>query len=111
VGEALVAQLAAGDDRMAAVVAWAGNLPICAGRVELPAGTDFASLWGGGTLSGWRRRGVFRSLVAHRAAVASAAGFRYLQVDAMRDSRPILKRLGFVELATTTPFVYPGTAG
>jgi len=29
----------------------------------------------------------------------------------MRDSRPILKRLGFVELATTTPFVYPGTAG
>ena len=93
------------------MVAFAGDVPISAGRVELPAGTDFASLWGGGTLPDWRRRGVFRSLVAHRAAIASAAGFRYLQVDAMPDSRPILKRLGFVELATTTPFIYPGNAG
>jgi hypothetical protein len=53
---------------------------------------------------------VFRSLVAHRANLASARGFRYLQVDASPDSRPILKRLGFVELATTTPFVHPGAA-
>lgn len=106
-----LAELAAGPDRIAAVVAWAGDVPICAGRVELPAGTEFASLWGGGTLPGWRGRGVFRSLVAHRAAVASAAGFRYLQVDAMPDSRPILKRLGFVELATTTPFIYRNDVG
>ena len=41
-------------------------------------------------------------------ALASARGFRYLQVDASADSRPILQRLGFVELATTTPFTYPG---
>jgi hypothetical protein len=54
---------------------------------------------------------VFRSLVAHRAAVASGAGFRYLQVDATPDSRPILKRLGFVELATTTPFIYRNDVG
>jgi len=26
----------------------------------------------------------------------------------MPASRPILQRLGFVELATTTPFTYPG---
>jgi hypothetical protein len=50
---------------------------------------------------------VFRALVAHRAALAAAAGFRYLQVDATADSRPILRRLGFVELSTTTPFVHP----
>ena len=30
------------------------------------------------------------------------------QVDASADSRPILRRLGFVELATTTPFTYTG---
>lgn len=110
-GKTLLADLAAQPKRIAAVVAFAGDAPISAGRVELPAGTDFASLWGGGTVPDWRRRGVFRSLVAHRAAIASAAGFRYLQVDAMPDSRPILKRLGFVELATTTPFIYPGNAG
>ena len=86
----------------------AGQTPIAAGRVEFHSGTDFASLWGGGTLPAWRGRGVFRSLVAHRAALASARGFRYLQVDASSDSRPILQRLGFVELATTTPFVHDG---
>ena len=36
----------------------------------------------------------------------AARGFRYLQVDASPDSRPILERLGFVELATTTPFTH-----
>jgi GNAT superfamily N-acetyltransferase len=94
----------------AAVVAWAGQAPIAAGRVEFHAGTDFASLWGGGTLPAWRGRGVFRSLVAHRAALAAARRFRYLQVDASPESRPILQRLGFVELATTTPFMQDGRA-
>lgn len=76
--------------------------------MEFHAGTEFASLWGGGTVRAWRGRGIFRSLVAYRAAEASARGFRYLQVDASPESRPILNRLGFVELATTTPFIHPG---
>jgi len=93
----------------AAVVAVAEGLPICAGRVEFHEGSEFASLWGGGTVAAWRGRGVFRSVVAWRAALAAQRGFRYLQVDASDDSRPILKRLGFVQLATTTPFTRPGT--
>jgi ribosomal protein S18 acetylase RimI-like enzyme len=105
-GRALLAGVA--RDAAAAVVAFAGPAPISAGRIEFHAGTDFASLWGGGTLPAWRGRGVFRSLVAHRAALASARGVRYLQVDASPDSRPILRRLGFVELATTTPFTHSG---
>jgi GNAT superfamily N-acetyltransferase len=107
-GETLLDRLAQQPSTAAAVVAFAGQTPIAAGRVEFHSGTDFASLWGGGTLPAWRGRGVFRSLVAHRAALASARGFRYLQVDAFPDSRPILQRLGFVELATTTPFTHPG---
>ncbi|MHB1473973.1 MAG: GNAT family N-acetyltransferase [Dermatophilaceae bacterium] len=91
-----------------AVIAWFEGTAVGAGRVELQPGTDFASIWGGGTLPAWRGRGVFRSMVAYRAALASARGFRYLQVDASPDSRPILRRLGFVELATTTPFAHPG---
>ena len=93
------------------VVAWAGATPISAGRVQFHAGTDFASLWGGGTLPEWRGRGVFRAMVAYRAAEATARGFRYLQVDATPDSRPILQRLGFIELATTTPFIFPANGG
>lgn len=110
-GRALLAGLAREPSTAAAVLAVAGGVPIAGGRVEFHPGTDFASLWGGGTLAAWRGRGVFRSLVAHRAALASARGFRYLQVDASADSRPILQRLGFVELATTTPFTHPGGRG
>ncbi|MGH3546785.1 MAG: GNAT family N-acetyltransferase [Pseudonocardiaceae bacterium] len=111
VGRALLAGLAVQPSTAAAVVAVVGATPIAAGRVEFHPGTDFASLWGGGTLPTWRGRGVFRSLVARRAASASARGFRYLLVDATPDSRPILQRLGFVELATTTPFTHPGGTG
>ena len=108
-GRTLLAGLAQERSTAAAVVAFAGRTPIAAGRVEFHSGTEFAGIWGGGTLPAWRGRGVFRSLVAYRAALASARGFRYLQVDASADSRPILLRLGFVELATTTPFTHPGS--
>jgi hypothetical protein len=109
-GRTLLAELTRRPPAVAAVVALAGRTPIAAGRVGLPAGTDFASLWGGGTVPAWRSRGVFRAVVAYRATVARAHGYRYLQVDASDESRPILTRLGFVELATTTPFVYPASS-
>jgi GNAT superfamily N-acetyltransferase len=109
-GRQLLARLARRPPTVAAVVAVAGDIPICAGRVEFHSGTEFASLWGGGTLPGWRGRGVFRSLVAYRAALAASEGFRYLQVDASPASRPILHRLGFVQLGTTTPFISPAAS-
>jgi GNAT superfamily N-acetyltransferase len=108
VGRHVMSGIAGDPPTTAAVVAWAGDTPICAARLEFNHGTDFAGLFGGGTLPAWRGRGVFRALVAYRAALAAEHGFRYLQVDAMPDSRPILKRLGFVELATTVPFTYGG---
>ena len=46
-----------------------------------------------------------RSL-AHRARLAAERGCRYLEVDASDDSRPILERLGFVAVTTTTPYVW-----
>ncbi len=91
-----------------AVVAWAGDVAVSAGRVEFHEGTDFASLWGGGTLREWRGRGVFRALVGHRAVLARERGYRYLQVDALPTSRPILQRMGFQPLAETTPWVREG---
>ncbi|MYS42540.1 GNAT family N-acetyltransferase, partial [Streptomyces sp. SID5998] len=72
----------------------------------LPPGTGFAGLWGGGTVAGWRGRGVYRALVAHRARIAADRGYRHLHVDASAQSRPILERLGFAALTTTTPYVY-----
>ena len=79
---------------------------VCAGWARFPKGTDFATLWGGGTLPGWRRRGIYRALVTYRANLAAERGSRYLQVDASSESRPILERLGFIAVTTTTPFIW-----
>jgi GNAT superfamily N-acetyltransferase len=105
VGSALLGDIAREPSTAAAVVAFAGDAPIASGRVQFPDRGDFAGLWGAATVPAWRGRGAFRSIVAHRARLAAARGYRYLQLDASDDSRPIPERLGFVALATTTPFV------
>ena len=90
----------------------AGGEVVSAGWVRYLAGTAFVTLWGGSTLPQWRRRGIYRALVAHRARLAEARGFTLMQVDASDDSRPILERLGLVAVTTTTPYVYtPATVG
>jgi GNAT superfamily N-acetyltransferase len=83
-----------------------GEQIVCAGWVRFVHGTDFATLWGGSTLPAWRRRGIYRGIVAYRARLAVKRGFRYLQVDASDDSRPILERLGFTPVTTTTPYIW-----
>ena len=109
--DSLEAERSVDPDAMAIVVAEAGEEVVCAGWVRFEVGTDFATLWGGGTLPGWRGRGIYRAVVAHRANQAAKRGFHYLQVDASADSRPILERLGFVAVTTTTPFVWTPPAG
>ncbi|MFO1141935.1 MAG: hypothetical protein U1E59_05995 [Amaricoccus sp.] len=104
----LLAGFATDPLAMAAVVAMADGVPVCAGRIEFHRGTDFASLWGGGTAPAWRGRGIYRAVVAHRARLALDRGHRYLQVDASPDSQPILSRMGFMRLGTTTPYLYGG---
>ncbi|WP_437731455.1 GNAT family N-acetyltransferase [Sorangium sp. So ce1335] len=87
-------------------VAEAEDQLVGAGWARFHRNTQFASLWGGSTLRAWRGRGIYRSLVARRAAQARERGLRYLQVDASPDSRPILERLGMHMVSTTTPYVW-----
>ncbi|MET7280322.1 GNAT family N-acetyltransferase [Kribbella sp. NPDC005582] len=68
--------------------------------------TEFTGLWGGSTLAEWRGQGIYKALVAVRAAQAVARGYKYLHVDASDDSSPILQRLGFLPVTTTTPYVH-----
>ena len=88
------------------VLAMAGDVPVCGARIDFHQGTEFASLWGGGTLESWRGKGIYSSMVAYRARLAAERGYRYLRVDALPTSAPILTRLGFVQLSTTVPYVF-----
>jgi GNAT superfamily N-acetyltransferase len=108
IARALLATLTRAPALAGAFVAHAGEHAVAAGRVEVYADSEFASLWGGATLPSWRKRGIFRALVARRAAFARERGAHYLQVDALPTSQPILERLGFPRVATTTPYIHAG---
>jgi GNAT superfamily N-acetyltransferase len=99
-------EVVADPDGLTVLVAEAGGTVVCAAWIRYERGTEFATLWGGATLPEWRRRGIYRALVAYRANLAAARGFRYLETDASDDSRPILERLGFVPVTTTTPYIW-----
>lgn len=94
------------DPNTVVVIAEADGQVVSSARLEIVPGTEFGGLWGGGTLERWRGKGIYRALVAHRARVALERGLKYLQVDASEDSRPILERLGFVVVTTTTGYVW-----
>ncbi|MCA9986957.1 MAG: GNAT family N-acetyltransferase, partial [Anaerolineales bacterium] len=68
-----------------------------------PAGSQFASLWGGSTIERYRRQGLYTALLAARAQEARGRGVRYLTVDASPMSRPILEKLGFQFIAYSFP--------
>jgi GNAT superfamily N-acetyltransferase len=65
--------------------------------------SHFGGLYGGGILPNYRRRGFYRALIAARARDARELGAKYLIVDALPTSRPILEKLGFAHLTDTWP--------
>ena len=102
----LQSRVQAAPDEIVVLVAEVDGQVISAAWLVFKPGTDIAGLWGGSTLRAWRRRGIYRALVARRAQLACARGVRYLQVDASDDSRPILLKLGFQAVTTSTPYVW-----
>ena len=103
--EMLESERAVDPDALRVVVEAAATV-VCAAWIRFEGGTEFATLWGGATLPEWRRRGIYRATVAHRATLAAGRGFHYLETDASNDSRPILEQLGFSPVTTTTPYVW-----
>jgi GNAT superfamily N-acetyltransferase len=104
--DGLAAELAADPSALTILMAEADGHVVSAGWIRYIRDTEFVTLWGGSTLPQWRRRGIYRSLVAQRARLAEARGFTLVEVDASDDSRPILQRLGLLAVTTTTPYVY-----
>jgi hypothetical protein len=84
-------------------IAFSDNEPVSIGRLYTHPGSPFAGLYGGGTLKEHRSRGFYRALVAVRARDAITSAARFLQVDALPTSQPILERMGFRILTHTWP--------
>jgi GNAT superfamily N-acetyltransferase len=97
---------AAAPGDLVVLVAEVGGRIVSAAWLVFAHAGDFAGLWGGSTLTEWRGQGIYKALVALRAEAALERGVKYLQVDASDDSKPILQRLGFLPLTTTTPYVW-----
>ena len=102
----LLGQLEEEPDALAAVVAMAGDVPVCAGKIEFHRGTRSPASGAAAP----RRPGAAAAstgpLSPTAPRLAAERGYRYLQVDALPDSEPILVRLGFVRLSTTVPYLY-----
>lgn len=90
-------------EQMSVYVAYVEGRPVSSGWIYFPRRSQFASLWGGSTVDGFRRRGLYTALLAARAQEAKARRVRYLTVDASPMSRPILEKFGFEMIAYSYP--------
>lgn len=104
--KALATEMTSTTDPVTVLVAEAGGDVVCAAWIRCHNGTEFASLWGGSTLSQWRGKGIYKALVRRRAQLAVARGFKYLQFDCSPDSRPILLRMGMLWVTKAVPYVW-----
>ena len=102
----LAEAIRAGSTDHVGYIAYDGREPVSVGRLYTHPQSWFAGLYGGGTLSSHRGKGFYRAVVAARARDAIAAGSKYLTVDALPTSRPILERMGFQWLTDTWPCVW-----
>ena len=99
----LEARLAEGSTEHIAYLGYEGDVVASVARLYTHPSSAFGGLYGGGTLEGHRGRGLYRATVQRRAHDAQRAGARYLRVDALPTSQPILERLGFEVLTYVWP--------
>jgi hypothetical protein len=99
----LLSSIRRGSIRHRGYIVMEGKAAVSIGRLYNDLGSAFGGLYGGGTLEQYRRRGFYRAMVAARARDAVSVGARYLIVDALPTSRPILEKLGFLRLTGTWP--------
>ena len=110
-GARLALELRAEPCDLAVYIAYVDGVPACCGWLRYDPRSQFASLWGGSTLPGYRKRGLYTALLAARMQEAQRRGARFLTVDAGAMSRPIVAALGFVQLTTARAYMWHAERG
>jgi len=90
-------------EQMSIYVAYVNKQPASAAWTYFPKHSQFASLWGGSTISSFRKQGLYSALLALRAQEAKTRNVKYLTVDASPMSRPILEKFNFELIAYSYP--------
>jgi hypothetical protein len=98
--------LLAGSSERIGYIGYIDRIPVSVSRLHTDLGRAVGGLYGGGTLEAFRGRGCYRAMVAARARDAVELGARYLMVDALPTSLPILLRLGFTHVNDTWPCMW-----
>lgn len=86
-------------DYLSVYTAYMDGQPASAAWTYFPPNSPFASLFGGATVPGQRKSGLYSGLLAYRVQEAHQRGRRFLTVSCNPNSRPIVARHGFQFLA------------
>ncbi|HEV2638608.1 MAG TPA: hypothetical protein VGX23_25905 [Actinocrinis sp.] len=104
--ERLAALLDGAAEKVSIHVAYLDGEPASCGRLHYGRTPGVAELAGGRTVTTHRNKGLFTALVGSRLREAAEAGGRYVFVDALPTSEPILVKRGFNPVTSTRPFTY-----
>ncbi len=99
-------------DEIGVYVAYMDGIPASCARASFQQGSQFAGMWAGATIPTFRKQGLYQALVATRVQEAKRRGYRFMTIDALPTSRPIVERHGFRFLTYTHPLEWhPSRAG
>lgn len=87
-------------------VIYENKKPVASAWSTYNGSSPFAGMWGGSTLSEYRCKGYYTALLRKRVADARKRSKKYLMIDALETSRPIVEKSGFKLIAKTTPYMY-----
>lgn len=94
------------DGTVSIHVAYLAEEPVSCGRLHYGVTASVAELAGGRTVPAHRNCGLFTAVVRHRLDEAVAARRRWVFVDALPTSEPILTGRGFVAVTETRPYLW-----
>ncbi len=93
-------------DYLSVYVAYVDGQPASTAWTYFPPNNPFASLFGGATVPGQRKSGLYTALLAQRVQEARQRGRRFLTVGCNPNSRPIVAQHGFQFLAYLYDYEY-----
>lgn len=87
-------------------VAYDGQTPVSIGRLFRRDQSPCGTLYTGATREPWRGKGYYQAVIQARGEFARKTGIKYLSVDALPTSLPILLRLGFEPIVESWPCIW-----